>query len=134
MYKESLENYRELVCEAKEGRYDLTGYDLHVIEAALTQYLNASEGKADQTSEKDLRVCDVNASIYEFLYNSSCCESAAATKSIHKTKKGAEMAMEFHKNERLKEWEEECKQYPPAKEFPFDYDQWWGINESELLP
>lgn len=62
MYKESLENYRELVCEAKEGRYDLTGYDLHVIEAALTQYLQASEGKADSPSEKDLRVCEVVAS------------------------------------------------------------------------
>lgn len=72
--------------------------------------------------------------VYEFLYNSSCCESAAATMSIHKTQKGAEIAMEFHKNEKLKQWEEECKQYPPAKEFPFDYDQWWEINESELLP
>ena len=39
MYGESLSIYLELVHEAKEGRYDLTGYNLHVIEAALSQYL-----------------------------------------------------------------------------------------------
>lgn len=72
--------------------------------------------------------------VYEFLYNSDCCESSAATISIHKSKKGAEMAMEFHKNEKLKEWEKECKEYPPAKEYPFDFDQWWGVRECELLP
>ena len=72
--------------------------------------------------------------VYEFLYNSDCCEGAASTISIHKTKKGAEMAMEFHKHEKLKEWEKECKEYPPAKEYPFDFDQWWGVRECELLP
>ena len=40
--------------------------------------------------------------VYEFLYNSDCCEGSASTISIHKTKKGAEMAMDFHKNEKLK--------------------------------
>lgn len=40
-YTESLEKYHDLVSEAKEGRYDITGYDLHVIEAALSQYLNS---------------------------------------------------------------------------------------------
>ena len=79
--------------------------------------------------------CDTNIEIvYEFLYNSDCCEGAASTISIHKTKKGAEMAMEFHKNEKLKEWEKECKEYPPTKEYPFDFDQWWGVRECELLP
>ena len=68
------------------------------------------------------------------LYNSDCCEGAASTVSIHKTKKGAEMAMEFHKNEKLKEWEKECKEYPPTKEYPFDFDQGWGVRECELLP
>lgn len=72
--------------------------------------------------------------VYEFLYNSDCCEGTASTISIHKTKKGAEMAMEFHKNEKLKEWEKECKEYPPTKEYPFDFDQWWGVRECELLP
>ena len=67
--------------------------------------------------------------VYEFLYNSDCVESSARTVSIHKTMKGAEMAMEFHKNEKLKEWEQTCKEYPPAKEYSFDHDKWWGTKK-----
>ena len=77
--------------------------------------------------------------VYEFLYNSDCCESAAATISIHKTLKGAEMAMEFHKNEVKVKYEED---YPKdskdkdvihiRKDYPFDYDQYWGIRETNL--
>lgn len=77
--------------------------------------------------------------IYEFLYNSDCCESAAATISIHKTKKGAEMAMEFHKAEKQKQWDEmrkldESNDPEYWKEFEWDFDQWWGVRECELLP
>ena len=36
-YSESLDKYVSLVHEATEGRYELTGYDLCVIEAALSQ-------------------------------------------------------------------------------------------------
>jgi hypothetical protein len=86
------------------------------------------------TSLNECYVPVSTSTVYEFLYNSDCCEGAASTISIHKTKKGAEMAMEFHKNEKLKEWEKECKEYPPAKEYPFDFDQWWGVRECELLP
>ena len=97
--------------------------------------LNTST-EVTQTTEPAIAVESVLAPVfvYEFLYNSDCCEGAASTISIHKTKKGAEMAMEFHKNEKLKEWEAECKVYPQAKEYPFDYDQWWGVRECELLP
>jgi len=70
--------------------------------------------------------------VYEFLYYPSSYESEII--SIHKTKKGAEMALEFHKNERLKEWEQECKEYPKCKERPFDLYQWWTVRERELLP
>lgn len=97
--------------------------------------LNTST-EVTQTTEPAIAVEPVLAPVfvYEFLYNSDCCEGSASTISIHKTKKGAEMAMEFHKNEKLKEWEQECKEYPPAKEYPFDFDQWWGVHECELLP
>ena len=84
--------------------------------------------------------CDTNIEIvYEFLYNSDCCESAAATISIHKTKKSAEMAMEFHKAEKQKQWDEMRKLYEENdpeywKEFKWDFDQWWGIRECELIP
>lgn len=95
-----------------------------------------TKNKTTQPTEPAIAVEPVLAPVfvYEFLYNSDCCEGAASTISIHKTKKGAEMAMEFHKNEKLKEWEKECKEYPPAKEYPFDFDQWWGVRECELFP
>ena len=97
--------------------------------------LNTST-EVTQTTEPAIAVEPVLAPVfvYEFLYNSDCCESAASTISIHKTKKGAEMAMEFHKNEKLKEWKQECKEYPPAKEFPFDFHQDWSVRKSELMP
>jgi hypothetical protein len=71
--------------------------------------------------------------VYEFLYSSDC-ESGVTTISIHKTKKGAKKAMELHKENIKKQWEEECKQYPEAKEYPYDYDQFWAVNPCELLP
>ena len=80
------------------------------------------------------KITDMIDKVYEFWYIDCIHESAAACISLHRTKKGAEMAMEFHKAEKLKEWEKECKEYSPAKEYPFDFDQWWGVNECELLP
>lgn len=76
--------------------------------------------------------------VYEFLYNSDCCESAARTMSIHKTQKGAEMAMEFHKNEIKKDWDSQKKEFyyqdPHYYDnFNWDFDQWWGVKETELL-
>lgn len=69
--------------------------------------------------------------VYEFKYNSDCCESAPSTISIHQTLKGAEMAMEFHKNE-TKRAHEELFDNEDEKEWDWDYDQWWGTKESEL--
>jgi hypothetical protein len=71
--------------------------------------------------------------VYEFLYNSDCCESAARTMSIHRTKRGAEIAMEFHRFEKKREHEESLEGNDGVKykeEFPYDYDQWWGIRET----
>jgi len=75
--------------------------------------------------------------VYEFLYNSSCSESTSHTMSIHKTKKGAEMAMEFHKAEKQREWEKMRKIDEPKdpeywKEFKWDFDQWWGVRETKI--
>jgi len=77
--------------------------------------------------------------VYEFLYNSDCCESGPSTISIHKTRKGAEIAMEFHKNEKKLEYEKQYKECQLEgwstdwfEEYPFDHDQWWGIVETEL--
>jgi hypothetical protein len=73
--------------------------------------------------------------VYEFLYNSSCCESAAHTMSIHKTQRGAEIAMEFHRNEKKNEYDELMNGYYDEEykeEYPYDFDQWWEIRETEL--
>lgn len=72
--------------------------------------------------------------VYEFLYNPDVCESCSSTVSIHKTRRGAEMAMEFHRAEAKREWEEVCEEYPSCGDYPFDYNKWWGIVETELLP
>lgn len=99
------------------------------------------ENKTSQTTEPAIAVKPVLAPVfvYEFLYNSDCCESAAVTISIHKTKKGAEMAMESHKAETQKQWNEMRKldeENDPEywKEFEWDFDQWWGVRKCKLLP
>lgn len=90
--------------------------------------------------------------IYIALHNPSCCESAAATISVHKTKKGAYKAVKASKLEAWYEWLEhhtnskrqdfksrmeyskEGYVYPlHSDRFKFDFDQWWGIAEDELL-
>lgn len=52
--------------------------------------------------------------LYEFLYCSCIHESGSATMSLHRTKEGAERAMEAHKAERQKEWDERAARW--AKE------------------
>jgi len=79
--------------------------------------------------------CDKNIDVvFQFIHNDCIHEGGAMTVSIHRTRKGAEMAMEYHKNEERKKWEAECKEYPPAKEYPFDDDKFWGVDEMILMP
>lgn len=89
----------------------------------LQDYLNGDYIFDDDTTIED-------GVVYEFLYNSDCCESVPGTVSIHKTKKGAEMSMEFHKNEKMLEHYE---LYGDEKtEFSFDYDQSWNVRKTKL--
>ena len=44
--------------------------------------------------------------IYAFVYSSCIYEEGPVTQSLHKTRRGAEMAMEFHKAEKFKEYPE----------------------------
>lgn len=68
--------------------------------------------------------------VYKFLYNSSCCESAASTLSIHKTRKGAEEAMVEHKAKILAEYDMYDDEY--KEDFSWDFDQWWNVDKVEL--
>ena len=70
--------------------------------------------------------------VYEFWYNSCIHESAAACISLHKTKKGAEMALDFHKEEQKRFWR---KCYPSIKEqmeMPFGMFEEWGVAERDI--
>jgi len=64
--------------------------------------------------------------LYVAMYNPMIYESSFGVISIHRTRKGAEMAMEFHKAESFKEWEETY----PTKEEQFES---WKVFEHELL-
>ena len=91
--------------------------------------------------------------IYEFLYCSCVHESSYATMSLHKTKEGAEKAMELHKESAMKDYEEKYKRdVERTKEYAkeenlsddklsiliegitkFGAHEDWGTGEQELL-
>lgn len=79
--------------------------------------------------------------VFAFKYNPMIEESAFATISLHETKKGAKLAMEFHKNEQLKEWKESDDfqrkrfgdKYETLKTSPFGYWERWIIDEIKIL-
>jgi hypothetical protein len=67
--------------------------------------------------------------VYAFRYCSSCWESVPFTMSLHRTRKGAEMAMEFHKHKVKSEFEELWGKdaVMPMSEAGWDHDQLWDI-------
>lgn len=73
--------------------------------------------------------------IYEFLYNSSTEESSYATMSLHRTKEGAEKAMEKHKAKERRKWNKMYKNQPELikKMSKFGQYQDWTIGEQKLL-
>lgn len=68
--------------------------------------------------------------VYEFVYSSCIHEDSGHTVSIHKTRRGAEMVLEFHKNELKKEWDEMYAYYEPPCEFGYMED--WRVRETEI--
>ena len=72
--------------------------------------------------------------VFVALYNPMIYESSPGIISIHKTRKGAEMAMEFHKEEKRKEWKNLYKTTEERKDFPFGKFQSWLVLEYELNP
>jgi arginine utilization protein RocB len=71
-----------------------------------------------------------NTTLYAFLYNPMIHESSSQTVSIHRTREGAEKAMEEQMTEekkRYKEWYENDKSY--KLQFPFNWNKNWKIEE-----
>lgn len=74
--------------------------------------------------------------IYEALYCSCIHESSFATLSLHRTRAGAEKAVQDHKDKIKKEWEKEQAEFKKEgleSRFPWDFVQEWDIQETELL-
>ncbi len=57
--------------------------------------------------------------VYEFWYNECIYESAAQCMSLHRTREGAEKAMERHKKQIADEWER----------IGIPYGMRWGVSE-----
>lgn len=70
--------------------------------------------------------------VYAFLYNSCIHESAFATMSLHKTRKGAEMAMEFHKAQKEKDHWEIYDRPEDYYTSPFGEYEVWMVEEMEV--
>lgn len=68
--------------------------------------------------------------VYAFKYCPCIYESAYGTISLHATKKGAEIAMEFHKNEAL---EDHKRIYGDDEDFEFGQFEHWVVDEVEIL-
>ena len=69
--------------------------------------------------------------VFEFAYSDCIHESGYVTMSIHKTRKGAEMALDHHKNDAYKEW---LEMYTPSERWlrKFGSMENWIIKETEL--
>jgi hypothetical protein len=67
--------------------------------------------------------------VYAFLYCCDIHESSYATMSLHKTLKGAEMAMEFHRNEAKKKHDEIYDRPMDVIEYPFGKSEDWLVKE-----
>jgi len=76
--------------------------------------------------------------VFAALHNPMFEESSAYPISLHRTRKGAEMAIEFSKIEVQKEFKDlyetdELEYSEGGMIFKWDKWQWWGITEMELL-
>jgi hypothetical protein len=104
--------------------------DITVGEALEAMQLYADQ----QTAEKDKRIKELEDSsneVWGFFYNENVHESVPGLVSLHHTQKGAEMAMEFHKAELRKEYDELWSEYedPICK---FGEHESWNVEQIKI--
>jgi hypothetical protein len=90
----------------------------------------------------------VQDTLYAFLYNPMIHESGYITVSIHRTREGAEKALEWHKKEELRKFNEEMDELRKEMRekanpeeyieiyiatFKFNPDRCWKIEEIKIL-
>ena len=74
--------------------------------------------------------------IYEFLYCECVWESSSASMSLHRTKKGAYMAMRKHLMQEYERWQNMRTKYGKDKISGIDkfgQHQMWHVGEQELM-
>lgn len=70
--------------------------------------------------------------VFAAMYNPMIHESSFGIISLHKTEKGAQMAMEFDKEQRRKEWMEMFSTEDEQEEYPFGKYESWQVTFCEL--
>jgi hypothetical protein len=73
--------------------------------------------------------------VFLAMYNPMIHESTFGVISVHKTRKGAEMAVEFHKDSMRKEHNEFLKDRDPKDDFDYgEFDRFlaWNVYEIKL--
>lgn len=71
-YSEDLSKYVSLTHEACEGRYELSGYDLHVIEAALQQLQDILNVNIRERERKSVCDCAIPSPDFNRTYCFKC--------------------------------------------------------------
>ena len=117
-------------------------YDLNRNEAVVLTFIDDPRWVNDYAVCKTIRALGkrieeleqkVQKKIFAALHNPMTEESSAYTISLHKTRKGAEMAIEFHQNECRKQHEEIYKDDEDGlKDYPFDFFKSWDVAEMEV--
>lgn len=92
-------------------------------------------GFADFKSWSELQ-CKQSNTLYGFYYCPCIHESASALISLHRTEKGAQVAMEFHKETARKEHEDDCKWSLEERGYPWAHEfgesERWFVDKIEI--
>lgn len=91
------------------------------------------EWLAEKVVNKNFIKPDVTGCLYAFLYNSCIHESSWATISLHYSKKGAEKAMQEHKQKELNKFNKMFKKNNKY-DFKFGEHENWCVKPVEVLP
>lgn len=73
--------------------------------------------------------------VYAFQYCPCVHESSYGVVSLHRTQKGAEMALEFHRNMEQQKYDEYHKEISEdISDFPYDFGQFegWRVKKIEI--
>jgi len=95
---------------------------------AEKKYNNLGESGNTRESKPDL-----GNVLYEFVFSDCIQESPYVTISLHRTRKGAETAMQLHKEEKRKEFYETYQYIDQDPPYEFGTFERWDVIETEVL-